>query len=87
MIAYEKDGGMYLLIANTTRGVMKVNTKDIDKNPGLKEPVGGGGTAGQSYEKIDELVGTVQLDKLDDSRAVVLIDTQGELNLKTVSLP
>jgi len=89
MIAYEKDGEMFLLIANsaTNRGVMKVSTKDIDKNPGLTEPVRGGGTAGQSFEKIDELTGTVQLDKLDDSRAVVVIDTKGELALKTVPLP
>jgi len=87
MVAYEKDGEAFILIANTARGVMKVSTKDIDKNPGLTEPVKGGGTAGQAYEKIDELVGTVQLDKLDDSRAVVVIDTQGELALKTVALP
>lgn len=87
MIAYEKDGEMYLLIANSARGVMKVSTKDLDKNPGLTEPVKGGGAAGQSFEKIDELTGVVQLDKLDDSRAVVVIDTQGDLTLKTVSLP
>lgn len=87
MVAYEKDGETYILIANTKRGVMKVSTKDIDKNPGITEPVKGGGTAGQTYEKIDELTGTVQLDKLDESRAVVVIDTQGELALKTVPLP
>jgi hypothetical protein len=87
MVAYEKDGEAYILIANTKRGVMKVSTKDIDKNPGINEPVKGGGTAGQTYEKIDELTGTVQLDKLDDSRAVVVVDTQGELTLKTVPLP
>lgn len=89
MIAYEKDGEMFLLIANsaTNRGTMKVSTKDLDKNPGLSEPVKGGGAAGQSFEKIDELTGVVQLDKLDDSRAVVVIDTQGELALKTVALP
>ncbi len=87
MIAYEKDGQMFLLVANSARGVMKVSTKDLDKNPGLTEPVKGGGTAGQGFEKIDELTGVVQLDKLDDSRAVVVIDTQGELTLKTVALP
>ena len=87
MVAYEKDGEMFVLIANDRRGVMKVSTKDIDKNPGLTEPVRGGGTAGQPFEKIDELTGTVQLDKLDDSRAVVVIDTKGELALKTITLP
>jgi len=87
MVAYEKDGEMYLLVANSARGVMKVSTKDLDKNPGLTEPVKGGGTAGQSFEKIDELTGVVQLDKLDDSRAIVVIDTQGDLALKTIALP
>ncbi len=87
MIAYEKDGEMYLLVSNSARGVMKVSTKDLDKHPGLTEPVRGGGTAGQPFEKIDELTGVVQLDKLDDSRAVVVIDTQGELTLKTIALP
>jgi hypothetical protein len=87
MIAYEKDGQMFLLIANSARGVMKVSTKDLDKNPGLTEPVKGGGTAGQPYEPVDELTGVVQLDKLDDSRAVVVVDTKGEQSLKTVNLP
>jgi hypothetical protein len=87
MVAYEKDGENFILIANSARGVMKVSTKDIDKNPGLNDPVRGGGTAGQTFEKIDELTGVVQLDKLDDSRAVVIIDTKGELTLKTVPLP
>ena len=87
MIAYEKDGKTYLLMANSARGVMKISTEGITKNPGLTEPVTGGGVAGQTYETIKELEGTVQLDKLNDTSAVVVISAGGALNLKTVALP
>ena len=87
MIAYEKGGERYLLIANNNRGVMKVSTQDIGRDEGLTTPVGGGGTAGQSFDKVADLEGTVQLDRLDDSRAVVVIAKEGALTLKTVPLP
>jgi hypothetical protein len=87
IILYEKDGERFLLISNTTRGVMKVSTKDIGRKEGITEPVRGGGTAGQSYETIKELEGTVQLDKLNDTHAVVVIKSGDSLALKTVALP
>lgn len=87
MIAYEKDGKTFLLMANSARGVMKISTEGITKNPGLTEPVTGGGVAGQTYETIKELEGTVQLDKLNETSAVVVISAGGTLNLKTVALP
>jgi hypothetical protein len=87
MVAYEKDGERYLLVANNNRGVMKVSTKDIGRDDGLTTPVAGGGTAGQSFDKIGDLEGTVQLDLLDESRAVVVIAKEGALTLKTVQLP
>lgn len=87
MIAYEKDGKTWLLMANNNRGVMKIDTDGITKNPGLTEPVKGGGTAGQTFTTIKELEGTVQLDKLNDTQAVVVIQKDGALSLKTVPLP
>lgn len=88
MIVYKQNGKDYLLLANSARGVMKISTDDIEKNSGLTEPVRGGGAAGQPYETIAALEGTVQLDKLDEQRAVVIIQTQGQpLTLKTVALP
>ena len=86
MITYEQEGKTYLLIANSARGVMKVSTVDIERQEGITERVSG--TAGQKYETIESLAGTKQLDKLDDARAVVLIETtDGSQNLKTVDLP
>ncbi len=88
MIVYEKGGKSYLLMANSSRGVMKISTDKIERGEGLTQPVSGGGTAGQPYETIDELQGVVQLDKLNDNQAVIVVQTEGgALNLKTVQLP
>lgn len=88
MIAYKKGGKDYLLLANSARGVMKISTEGIGQNPGITSPIKGGGTAGQEYETISNLQGVVQLDRLDDARAVVLIQEEnGKMNLKTIDLP
>jgi hypothetical protein len=88
MIVYERDGKSYLLIINSSRGTMKVSTEKIEANAGITEPVRDGGTAGQPYEKIEELNGAVQLDKLNETSAVVLVQTDsGAVDLRTVDLP
>jgi hypothetical protein len=88
MIAYQKDGKDYLLMANSARGVMKISTQDIAKNEGLTQPVKGGGTAGQSFETIKDLKGVVQLDRLNDGHAVILVQADGgPANLQTIALP
>lgn len=86
MIMYQKDGKDFLLMANSARGVMKISTADIARKEGITERVNG--TAGQTYETIKDLQGVVQLDKLNDSSAVVLVQTEsGAQHLKTVALP
>lgn len=88
LISYEQDGQTYLLMSNNNRGVMKITTEEIGREEGITEPVPDGNTEGQTYETIDSLAGTVQLDKLDESQAVVLIDRgNGSLDLHTVPLP
>lgn len=87
MISYEKGGKTFLLMANSARGVMKIEADGITKAPGLTEPVKGGGTAGTAFTTIKELEGTVQLDKLSDTHAVVVIQKDGVLNLRTIELP
>lgn len=88
MIAYKKDGKDFLLLANSARGVMKISTDKLDENPGLTQPVGGGGTAGQPFETVEALAGTVQLDKLNDESAIILVRREGDrLDLETVPLP
>ncbi|MEZ6056837.1 MAG: hypothetical protein R3C01_09030 [Planctomycetaceae bacterium] len=88
MIAYKKGGRDYLLLSNSARGVMKIDTANLEANAGITEPVKGGGTAGQKFETIESLQGVVQLDKLNEEHAVVIVKTTaGDLNLETVPLP
>jgi hypothetical protein len=103
IIAYSKDGKDYALIANQARGVMKVALEGVDKIEAITAPVRGGApekndaavstklvggaTAGLKYDVVKDLDGTFQLDKLNDSTAVVLRKTDGGLTLMTVALP
>ncbi len=87
MISYEKNGKPYLLMANSARGVMKIDADGITKAPALTEPVRGGSTAGTPFTTIKELEGTIQLDKLDDARAVIIIQQGDKLHLRTIALP
>ena len=87
MIVYNKDGKDYVLLTNSARGVMKISTEKITENAGLTEPVGGGGTAGQPFEKIEALQGVEQLDRLDNEHAVILARVEGSLDLRTIALP
>jgi hypothetical protein len=87
MIVYKVKGRDYLLLANNNRGVMKVPTEGMKNQESITERVGGG-TAGQSYETIEELKGVMQLDKLDDKHAVVLVrSASGEMTLQVIPLP
>jgi hypothetical protein len=88
MIVYKQHGKDYLLLANSAHGVMKINTDNLDRENGLTERVGGGGVAGQTFETIDSLAGVVQLEKLDDTHALVVIQVEnGPMSLKSVDLP
>jgi len=88
MIVYQKGGKDYILMANSSRGVMKIPTEGIDKIEGIVSPITGGGTAGLKYETIAELKGIEQLDKLDKDNAVILVRAEGgALNLDTIPLP
>jgi hypothetical protein len=85
MIVYTKDGKDYLLVTNTSRGVMKVPTAEFGTAPGLTTAVKG--TAGIKYDTIAELKGVVQLDKLDNERGIILVKTDAGSDLKTIPLP
>ncbi len=88
MVVYKKDGADYLLMSNTSHGVMKIPTADFDTQPGLTEPVGGGDTAGVTFETIRHLTGVEQLDVLDDKRMVVITrNDSGQADLEALALP
>ncbi len=86
MFVYQKDGKDYLLIANTSRGVMKVTTDKIGEIEGITKRISG--TAGLKYETVESLKGVTQLAKLNATHAVALVvDDAGSANLKTIGLP
>lgn len=86
MVVYNKGGKDYILIANSRRGVMKVNTEGIDKIEPITKKIAG--TAGLKYDTIASLDGVEQLARFDKDHALVLIKTKsGARNLSTVELP
>jgi hypothetical protein len=86
MIVYNKGGKDYLLIANTSRGVMKVATDGFADAPGITARVATE-TGGVGFEPVSTLKGIEQLDRLDDQRAIVLARAEGVLSLQAVALP
>ena len=86
MVLYKKDGNEYLLMSNTSRGVMKIPTKDFGTQNAITTPIQG--TAGIAYETIKSMTGIQQLDLLDaDHSIVVAKSATGAINLQTVALP
>lgn len=88
MIVYQKDGKDYLLLANSSRGVMKVTTDKIDAAQSISAPVKDGTTQGLTYETVDGWTGIQQLDRLDAATALVVRRTgAGIENLESIALP
>lgn len=86
MVAYQKDGKDYLLLANSVRGVMKIPTEGADTVPPITQRVAD--KQGLKYETIDSLKGVEQLDQLNKTQGLVLVRREGgALNLETIDLP
>jgi hypothetical protein len=86
MIIYQSGGKDYALLANNSRGVMKIALENIDRAAGLTEKVPD--KAGQSYETIAALKGVTELDRLNKGHAVVIARAEGgPLSLQTIPLP
>jgi len=86
MIVYQKDGKDYLLLANSSRGMMKITTDQIEKAESIAAPVSG--KKGLPYETIESWTGVEQLDRLDPQHALVVRRTEsGSLNLESLPLP
>ncbi len=85
IIAYEKGGKEYLLMANNPRGMMKIDTDGI-KAQKIKNKVSEE-TAGLKYDTIDSLKAVVQMDRLNKEHAVVLMKTDAGTDLQTIALP
>ena len=86
MIVYQKDGKDYLLMANSSRGIMKIDTAQIEKADKIEEKVDD--KKGVTYETIEAWKGIDQLDTYDKSHALVLRrGDEGSMNLEALPLP
>jgi hypothetical protein len=98
MVPYKKDGHNYILIANSSRGLVKLKADSLESYAAIDSPTKVDGPAGVPYEKL-ELKNVQQLAAFDAANAVVLIGQPGPgpaynrgkplgpLALQTIALP
>jgi hypothetical protein len=90
MIVFEKDGKEYLLLANSSRGVMKIDGDGIAEAAAIEKPVRDGAQEGLKVETVQGWTGVEHLDLFDNGHALVLRRPNGEkgpANLETLPLP
>lgn len=88
MIIYRQGDSDYLLMANSARGVMKIqlDMQEMKGMDSIKSRIDG--TAGVKFETIDSLNNVVQLDKLGSNQAILLVEnTDKTMDIKTIALP
>src|SRR5438552_18014890 len=84
MIVYQKEGKDYLLLANSSRGIMKINTDHIENAEALTKPIPDGQKSGLTYEVVEGWKNVDHLDRLDAQHAVVLRhDTPASITLES----
>jgi len=85
MVLYKKAGKEFLLMSNTSRGVMKIPTDTF----GTAQHIGArvADKAGIAYETIASMQGVQQLDLLDATHSLVLTRATAGLDLQSVPLP
>jgi hypothetical protein len=84
MVAYRKNGKDYILMANSSRGIMKLTATGLDSYQPITSQTE---VTGVPYETIASFKGVQQLDKLDEANALMLMDNEGSLDLRAVPFP
>jgi hypothetical protein len=86
MIVYQKDGKDFILMANSSRGLMKIHTDNIDAVEAITHRVAN--KAGLTYDTVPAVKGVLHLDRLDPEHALLLVQSEsGGMNLETLALP
>jgi hypothetical protein len=85
MVVYSKGGKDYLLMANSSRGVMKVDLTAVAKIEAIVSPIPD--IAGLAFETVADLKGVEHLDRLGDDHALLLVLDGAARSLRTVPLP
>jgi len=84
MVPYKKDGHEFILIANSSFGVLKLHADTLATDKPIDSPTVVN-VAGAPYDKITALTNVQHLARLDDGHALVM--TRGSVNLQTIALP
>ena len=85
MIVYAQNGRDFILMNNSSRGVMKIPATALDSYGSITEPTD---MAGVPYETVDQMTGIEQLDQLDETSGLVLQRVEsGSLDLRKIALP
>ena len=99
MVAYKKEGQNYILMANTSLGLLKIKADGLDSHAAIDSPTRAQGPLGVPYDKIADVKYVQHLASFDDSQALVLVGKPGPgpawnpgrpvgpLNLQTIALP
>ena len=85
MIAYKQAGHDYILLANSHRGLMKIDADNLEQYHPITEHVKA--TKGVPYSTVEELKGVTRLAKLDDGNALIMIADGANASLQTIALP
>jgi hypothetical protein len=97
MVPYKKDGHDYILIANSSLGLLKLKADNLETYKPIDSPTVTD-VAGVPYDKLGNFKNVQQLAQLDDSDAVILTGKPGSgpafapgaaspFNLQTIALP
>jgi hypothetical protein len=84
MIVYQKDGKHFILMANSSRGVMKITAEHLDTYKPITAQTE---VTGVPYETIADLKDVQHLKKFDEGTALLLQGTGGSMDLRTIALP
>ena len=99
MIPYKKDGHEFLLIANSSFGVVKLHADNLGSYTPIDSPTVVPAAAGAPYDKIAALTNVRHLAQFDEANAVILTakpgagpawapgPPAGPVNVQTVALP
>lgn len=84
MVPYKKDGHEYILIANSSFGVVKLHADSLATDKPIDSPTVVD-KAGAPYDTITTLTNVQHLAPVDNGHALVV--TRGTVNLQTIALP
>lgn len=86
MVVYQKDGKNFVLMANSSRGMMKIKTDEIEKVDGITSRIAD--KAGLPYDSLTELKGVEQLDRVNETTVAILSKSpEGNYKLTSMELP